>query len=165
MASPSASLTIRTELQAGDLGMITHLHGVQYARDYGLDTTFEPYVARPLADFVLAAPASGRLWIAESDARMVGSLGIVRTPDANVAQLRWFLIVREYRGVGLGRRMMDQAMAYSREAGLNRVFLWSFDELDAALHLYRAYGFVEVERTSSHLWGRKRTELRMDIVL
>ena len=66
---------IRYELRPGDLGMVVHLHGVLYAREHGLDTTFEPYVAKPLADFVLRG--SGRLWIAEEGDRMVGSIALV----------------------------------------------------------------------------------------
>ena len=158
-------VTVRSELRPGDFGAIVQLHGVHYAREYGLDTTFEPYVARPLADFVLAGPDAGRLWLAEQDGHIAGSLAIVRTPKSGEAQLRWFLIVPRCRGIGLGRRLMDDAMSYSKRESMNRVFLWSFDELHAALHLYRAYGFTETEHITSHLWGRPRTEIRMDLVL
>jgi GNAT superfamily N-acetyltransferase len=160
-----SEVTIRSDPRPGDLGMITHLHGVHYAREYGLDTTFEPYVARPLSDFVLTGPDAGRLWLAEQDGQIVGSLAIVRTSNPGEAQLRWFLIVPGCRGTGLGRRLMDAAMAYCKDQALISVFLWSFNELDAALHLYRAHGFAETERTSSHLWGRDRTEIRMELRL
>ena len=157
--------TIRTALQPGDIGMITHLHGVLYAREHGLDATFEPYVALPLSQFVLAGPDAGRLWIAEQDGQIAGSLAIVRTSGPLEAQLRWFLIAPSSRGTGLGRRLMELALAYCQECGFARVFLWSFDGLDAALHLYRAYGFAETERVATTLWGRDLTEVRMDLVL
>ena len=88
---------IRHTLRPGDLGMIVHLHGVLYAREYGLDTTFEPYVAKPLADFVLAG--NGRLWVAELDDRIVGSIAVVDA-DNGEGQLRWFLLAPEARGTG-----------------------------------------------------------------
>ena len=90
--------------------------GVLYAREHGLDTTFEPYVAKPLADFVLGG--SGRLWIAEEGDRMVGSIALVDA-EPGVGQLRWFLVVPEARGTGLGRRLLDEALAYARQRGLD----------------------------------------------
>ena len=78
---------IRHEPRPGDLGMVIHLHGVHYAREYGLDTTFEPYVAKPLADFMLSG--TGRLWIAEEEGRIVGSIAVVDA-EAGVGQLAGF---------------------------------------------------------------------------
>jgi hypothetical protein len=99
MSNPApTAITIRTGFAPGDLGMITHLHGVVYAREYGLDTTFEPYVAPPLADLVLGGPDCGQIWIAEQGARTVGSVAIVRSENVGEAQLRWFLITPESRG-------------------------------------------------------------------
>ena len=158
-------ITLRTDLRPGDLGMIAHLHGVLYAREHGLDTTFEPYVARPLSDFVLAGPDAGRMWIAERGGNIVGSIAAVRIPDSPTLQLRWFLIAPEARGTGLGRRLMDAATGYCRAQGAPSVFLWSFDGLDAALHLYRAYGFVVTERVARRSWGRDLVEVRMDLAL
>lgn len=163
MAVQPTGITIRTALRPGDLGMVTHLHGVHYAREYGLDTTFEPYVARPLSEFVLAGPDAGQIWLAEHDGALVGSLAVVRTAEPDEAQLRWFLIVPEFRGTGLGRHLMDLSMDYCRDASLRRVYLWSFADLDAALHLYRSYGFAETARQGIRLWGRVLEEIRMDL--
>ncbi len=93
MTQPSGrTFDIRHEPQPGDLGMVIHLHGVHYAREYGLDTTFEPYVAKPLADFVLSG--TGRLWIAEEDGRIVGSIAVVDA-EAGVGQLGGFCLRRK----------------------------------------------------------------------
>ncbi|KAB2846966.1 MAG: GNAT family N-acetyltransferase [Hyphomicrobiaceae bacterium] len=158
-----AEIAIRTSLAPGDVGMIVHLHGVIYAREYGLDHTFEPYVARPLSDFVLAGSGAGRIWIAESGNRMLGSIAIVRSGDE--AQLRWFLLVPEARGKGLGGRLLREALGYCRAEGFASVYLWTFDELAEALALYRKHGFSVTERNTSPRWGRERTELKMELKL
>ena len=161
MIQPSQrTFDIRHELRPGDLGMVIHLHGVLYAREYGLDTTFEPYVAKPLADF--AVSGAGRLWIAEEDGRVIGSIAVVDAEEG-VGQLRWFLLTPEARGTGLGRRMLETALAYCRDRGMRHVFLWSFAQLDDALRLYERAGFRITERNNSRLWGAERTEVRMDL--
>jgi GNAT superfamily N-acetyltransferase len=155
-------LHIRHTLRPGDLGMIVHLHGVHYAREWGLDTTFEPYVAKPLAEFVLAG--TGCLWVAEREGRVVGSIAVVGA-DKSEGQLRWFLLAPEARGTGLGRRLLEGALAYCRERGMPSVFLWSFSELGTALKLYERAGFQITETRATHLWGAERTEVRMDLRL
>ncbi len=163
-ATPRAdrAFNIRHDLRPGDLGTIVHLHGVLYAREYGLDTTFEPYVAKPLADFVLSG--EGRLWIAEQADRVIGSIAVVDAGDGK-GQLRWFLLAPEARGAGLGRRMLEGAIAYCRARGMDRIFLWSFAQLDAAIGLYERAGFVVTETRDVQIWGATRTEVRMDLAL
>jgi GNAT superfamily N-acetyltransferase len=163
MARDDRAYHIRHELKPGDLGMIVHLHGRIYAREYGLDTTFEPYVAKPLAQCVL--DGSGRIWIAEDDAgRMLGSIAMVDVGQHG-GQLRWFLLVPEARGIGLGRRLLETALAYARDRGFFRIFLWSFADLIDARRLYERAGFRVSETRTGHVWGAQRTELRMQIEL
>jgi GNAT superfamily N-acetyltransferase len=174
MSKSADSYTIRTTIRPGDLGTIVHLHGVLYAREYGLDATFEPYVMRGLCDFLLPKPEEGdashpepgRLWIAETAAgAFAGSIAIVHTHSRKDAQLRWFLIVPEHRGSGLGRALLDAALGYCRNEGLASVFLWTFDALIAARKLYERAGFVETARESHRQWGIALTEVRMDLTL
>ena len=162
MTATAREFRIRHTLQPGDLGMVVHLHGVHYWHEYGLDTTFEPYVARPLADFVLGG--AGRIWIAEEENRVVGSIAMVDA-EPGVGQLRWFLLVPEARGTGLGKRLLDAALAYARERGFRHVYLWTFADLHGALRLYERAGFAVTERKTDFVWGAERTELRMDLEL
>jgi GNAT superfamily N-acetyltransferase len=163
MASHARAYRIRHELKPGDLGMVVHLHGLIYGREHGLDATFEPYVAEPLAQCVRAG--SGRIWIAEDETgSMRGSIAMVDVGQ-HVGQLRWFLLVPEARGIGLGRRLLDTALAYARDRGFLRIFLWSFADLVDARRLYERAGFRVSETRTSHVWGARRTELRMELEL
>src|SRR5262245_29983139 len=122
-AGTPEAVTLRTSLRAGDLGAVVHLHGVVYAAERGFDPTFEAYVAAPLAEFVRRASPRERLWIAEASGRAVGCIAIVAA-EPQTAQLRWFLVAPAARGAGLGRRLLDEALAFCRGCGYAGVFLW-----------------------------------------
>jgi GNAT superfamily N-acetyltransferase len=143
---------MRTALQPGDFGAIVAMHGRLYAAEYGFDTTFEAYVAEPFAAFVLRASPRERIWVEERDGRVAGCVAIVAA-DARTAQLRWFLVDPSTRGTGLGRRLLEESIAFSRDAGYERMILWTVDGLDAARHLYRRAGFARVEATPARRWG------------
>ncbi len=141
------------------------MHGVLYAEEYGFDTTFEAYVAAPLAAFVMRRSPRERIFIEERDGRVVGCVAIVAAEDAEAAQLRWFLVHPSTRGTGLGRQLLDAAVAFARGAGYERIILWTVAGLDAALHLYGRAGFVRVEAAPARHWGvdviEEKYELRL----
>lgn len=146
------AVTLRTELRPGDLGRIAAMHGAIYAREYGFDATFEAYVAGPLAELALRACGRERIWIAERDGAIVGCVAIVDA-GGDVAQLRWFLVDPGARGRGLGRTLMEEAVAFCREAGYRYVILWTVSLLEAAARIYRSFGFAEVESRLGLRWG------------
>lgn len=138
-------IDLRTDLRAGDLGWLIHRHGVLYSAEFGFDVGFEAYVAEPLGRFARARTDRERLWIADDDGRAVGWIAIVSTDDAETAQLRWFLVEPVYRGRGLGRRLVNEAVRFGREAGYRRLALWTVPELTTAARLYMSAGFVLAE--------------------
>jgi ribosomal protein S18 acetylase RimI-like enzyme len=146
------SVTLRTNLEPGDIGSIVRLHGVIYAEEYGFDSTFEAYVAGPLAECVRAPSPRERIWIAERDSHVVGCIAIVAT-TLEVAQLRWFLVDPSARGLGLGKKLLGEAVAFARECEYSSVVLWTVSALTAAAHLYRAVGFRKVEEKPGRQWG------------
>lgn len=158
-------MQLRTDIRPGDIGRVVAMHGELYAREYGLDHTFEGYVAAGLGEFAKTFDAGReRLWLAEADGRLVGSVTIAERAGGT-AQLHWFLVSPEARGTGLGGRLLDEAVAFCRERGFRSVFLWTISELKAAAHLYRRAGFTLTERKTHDIWGAPHTEERYDLEL
>lgn len=156
---------IRSSLKPGDLGYLTYLHGVLYAKEYGWDYTFEGYVAESLSRFALCFDArKDGMWIAELDGQIVGSVGIVRDSNSE-AQLRWFLVHPSQRGHGLGRILLSKAIRFCRDQGFKSVFLWTVSDLKAAAHLYQLAGFRKTEEKTHQAWGKTLTEERYDLAL
>jgi GNAT superfamily N-acetyltransferase len=158
------AVTVRTNLEPGDLGSIVGLHGVLYAREYAFDPTFEAYVAGPLAEFVLCPSDRQRLWIAERGGSLVGCVAIVEA-SPRAAQLRWFLVDPSARGAGLGKRLLNEAVAFCQGRGYQTITLWTVSALTAAAHLYRSAGFRKVEEKPGRLWGVDVVEEKYELVL
>ncbi len=152
----SAPTSLRTQLRSGDIGAIAALHGVEYSDGYGLDNRFEAYVAASVAEFALVLagdPEAGRVWLAEDGAGLAGCIAITRAGEKH-GRLRWFLVARRARGQGLGRELLDEALAYARER-FRTLELETFSELTAAAHLYRSAGFVLRDSAPRNDWGRE----------
>ena len=81
------------------------------------------------------------------------------------AQLRYFLIEPEYRGIGLGAKLLKLYMDFLRECGYQETYLWTTHELDKAAFLYRRLGFKLTEEKESTAFGKPLKEQRYDLVL
>jgi DNA-binding MarR family transcriptional regulator/N-acetylglutamate synthase-like GNAT family acetyltransferase len=151
-AAAAPRVTLRTHLP-GDIGWIVERHGALYAREYGWDARFEALVAQIGARFLERFdPARERCWIAERDGERVGCVMVVRRTRAT-AQLRLLLVEPSARGLGVGKRLVDECIAFAKTAGYRRMMLWTNAGLDAARGIYDARGFELVAEEAHHSFG------------
>ena len=161
----AAQIRIRTELQPGDLGYIIYLHGVLYPREYGLGGTFEADVAIRFGEFVKSYDASkDYVAVAEAEDHIVGSI-VVDGESEELALIRWFLVHPDMRGRGVGRELINGALAFCREHNFKKVRLWTMNEFKAAVHLYKQAGFVCIHEGQREMWGATRTEQEYELNL
>lgn len=157
-------ISIRTELRPGDIGYVTYMHGVLYHREYGYGSQFESYVAKGLCEFYEKYnPQRNRIWACEHNDRMIGFLLLM--DRGNVAQLRYFLIDPEYRGVGLGAKLLNLYMDFLHQCEYKGSYLWTTHELDTAAFLYKRLGFKLTEEKESTSFGKQLREQRYDLIL
>lgn len=139
----------------GDMGWVTHRHGVLYAQEYGWDQRFEALVAEIAAGFLNEYdPAKDRCWIAELDGEPVGSVFCVHSSDPAVAKLRLLLVEPKARGMGLGARLVGECIRFASRAGYRKLVLWTSSILLEARHIYAKSGFSKVEEVPEQLFGK-----------
>jgi N-acetylglutamate synthase-like GNAT family acetyltransferase len=146
-------IVIRTDLNTGDIGYITFLHGTLYKEEYNYGVAFESYVASGLHEFYQQYDArTNRVWICEHRGKIIGSLFLMNRGKA--AQLRYFLIMPDYRGIGLGNKLMSLFMEFSHHCQYESAYLWTTAELYAAAHLYKKFGFQLAEEKDSEAFEK-----------
>lgn len=140
----------------GDLGWAIERHGRLYAEEFGWNEEFEALVATLFAKFATRHdPRSERFWIAEIDGERVGCVFVVRNEEQHdTAQLRCLLVDPKGRGKGVGRKLVDECIAFARSAGYARMVLWTNDVLVAARRVYEAAGFSLLEENRHHSFGQ-----------
>jgi DNA-binding MarR family transcriptional regulator/ribosomal protein S18 acetylase RimI-like enzyme len=131
--------------RSDDLGWVLARHAALYAKEYGWGSQFKLLVAGIIADFLRGHdPAREGCWIAEHDGTAAGAVMLVDAGNG-VAKLRLLLVEPRSRGLGIGRRLVEECIRFARDAGYHKITLWTQSILTEARSIYQRAGFVRME--------------------
>jgi len=153
-SSPAERAFTLRDPEPGDIGWIVHRQARLYAEEYGWDWTYEALIAGIASQFIREfRPGRERCWVAECEGAVVGSVFVVRKDD-ETAKLRLLYVEASARGLGLGRRLVDECLRFARAAGYRRMELWTNDVLVSARRIYEAAEFRLVEEEAHRSFGK-----------
>ena len=139
--------------QPGDMGWVVSRQGLLYAVEYGWDERYEALAAKIVANFIEKFDARReRCWIAERKGEIVGAVFLVKHSQT-VAKLRLLHVEASARGLGIGKRLVDECVQFARRAGYKKITLWTQSILLAARHIYKQGGFRCVGKKRHHSFG------------
>ena len=143
--------------QPGDMSWIVHRQAILYSEEYGWDGTYEGLAAEIVAQFIKNYdPKRERVWVAEKDGEKVGAVFVAKGSD-QIARLRLLHVERQARGLGIGKRLVEECIRFARQAGYQKMTLWTQSILHAARHIYKKAGFRVVHEEKHHSFGKDLT--------
>lgn len=140
--------------QPGDLGWVVHRQALLYAEEYGWDNTYEALAAEIVAQFIRNFDLKReRCWIVERNGRRAGAVFVAKATE-EVSKLRLLHVEAEARGMGIGKRLVEECVRFARQAGYRKMTLWTQSMLHAARHIYKETGFQIVRKERHHSFGK-----------
>lgn len=151
-----------TGYKPGGLARLCAIQTEYYAREWGFGHLYEAVVASDIGEFLQRYDEERDFVQLVLQAGEVKGGIVIDSGDGKQAQLHWFILDEGLRGLGAGRRLMTAAMQFLKERQIPRVYLTTFDGLNAARHLYEEAGFKLVEEKLASTWGRMVKEQRFE---
>jgi putative acetyltransferase len=111
------------------------------------------------------------LWVALFENKILGCCGIYPTEGLpqDCAELAKFYLLKEARGKGIGKQLMQTCIQSANEMGYKKLYIESLPQFSQAVSMYEKYGFTRLEKplansghTSCNIWMLK--ELNSELV-
>jgi DNA-binding MarR family transcriptional regulator/GNAT superfamily N-acetyltransferase len=151
----NSDIVIKSGYRPGLVGRTIEMHMQYYSRDWGMGSGFEAQLATGLGKLLtrLDKPES-EAWVALDGSKIIGTIFIDGEDlGGNKAHLRAFIVDDGLRGGGIGRQLLEKALAFVDEREFPETHLWTFKGLEAARHLYLSTGFVLESEFPGYDWG------------
>ena len=105
----------------------------------------------PGASEIVARMGQGPVWVAVHKKQIVGTGSVVPKPEG--IYIRGMAVIPSARGLGIGRRLLDEIQHFAIAQGCARLFLSTTPFLSTAIRLYEAFGFRRMNDGPHDLFG------------
>jgi DNA-binding MarR family transcriptional regulator/GNAT superfamily N-acetyltransferase len=158
-------IEFRRQLLPGDAGYLIYLHGALYAKEAGFNLAFETSVCKAFYEFLEAYNAAkDQVFLALHGTQIIGSI-VVSAFSRYVVQIRWYLVHPDFRGMGLGKKLLNEALDFCREKGFQKVYLMTTSKQETANILFKRTGFRKTGEKQLSMYGQQLFEERYDMDL
>ena len=90
----------------------------------------------------------GAIFLAKIKDEIIGSAALIYAHD-EIYELAKMTVVPTWQGRGISKLLLQKCLEAARLFGAKKIVLFSHHKLEAALQLYKKYGFTHVEVTDS----------------
>lgn len=158
--TPDIDVVYKQGYHSGVIANVVALHAVFYSKNYGFGSVFERKVAHEMSEFMgrIDHPQNTTISAYRGD-HLLGSVSIDGEDlGDNTAHLRWFIVSPDAQGLGIGKKLLEQATVFVDANGFHQTRLWTFKGLDAARHLYESLGYSLAKEEPGTQWGTQVVE-------
>ena len=100
----------------------------------------------------------GEIFFAVLDGDVVGTAALIKK-SKGVFELAKMAVVKNLRGLGIGKKLLERCIDYSKEREATEIFLITNDSLKPALSLYLSCGFILNEHIDDNRYMRGHTKM------
>ncbi len=103
----------------------------------------------------------GLIYYSSLNDEIIGTATLMKIDDTTY-ELGKMAVSENNQGIGVGKKLLEHCIIESEKMNLERIVLYSNTILESAIHLYKKYGFTEVEMDKPHY---KRANIKMELKL
>jgi putative acetyltransferase len=137
VSEPAIVRFVREEDVQGVVALVTNVLA-EFGLIFGKGASTDGDLHRLPASY---ADHGGAFWVAVAGADVVGTCGLFPVAPRTY-ELRKMYLHSSARGLGLGRRLLDEAVVWSRAQGGRRIALDTTEQMTRAIAFYESHGFV-----------------------
>ena len=116
----------------------------EYEKELNEDICFQSFEAElndPLKKYGLP---DGDLVLAYWNDEVAGCVALTKMKDAGACEMKRLYVKPELRKNKIGRILIEELLNSAKERNYERMRLDTFEKLEAAVHLYKQYGFKNI---------------------
>ena len=104
----------------------------------------------------------GNIFFAKKNKEIIGVVALMPTHDLHVHELTKMGVKKSFRNQGVGKLLLQKCIEQAAVNKLKKVIIYSNRKLKNAIHLYKSFGFIEVELEKKSNYQRADIKLELD---
>ena len=104
----------------------------------------------------------GYIFFYKNEERILGTFALIQlSPD--VFELGKMAVSADSRGMGIGQKMMEFCISFSKNKKWSKLLLYSNTKLDNSIYIYKKFGFDEVPIEKDNPYTRSNIKMQLNL--